>query len=63
LLDSLLLKKGLPKETQAKNYDLNVHNKMTESEILTYFYEDMWHIKNKILELLVEENIKENSNE
>jgi len=26
---------------------------MTEDEILTFFYEDLWNIKNKVLSLLI----------
>ena len=36
-----------------KNYDANKDLYLSESQILTYFYEDMWNIKNKLLTLLI----------
>lgn len=51
LLDELLIKEKITKETETKNYDLN--SDMNEEEMLLFFYEDLWNIKNKVLSLLI----------
>lgn len=56
LLNALLAQKELNNNTTVKNYDINVGSKFNEDETLTFFYEDLWSLKNKILLLMAEEN-------
>lgn len=51
LLNQLIMDKEIINISKIKNYDINNNNNMTEDEILTFFYEDLWNIKNKILAL------------
>lgn len=56
LLDELLIKNNISNNTQVKNYDLNKGLTMSERDMLTFFYEDLWNLKNKILALLILDN-------
>lgn len=56
LLNALLAQKELNNNTTVKNYDINDGSKFNEDETLTFFYEDLWSLKNKILLLMAEEN-------
>lgn len=63
LLDELMFKSNLPKFGQVKNFDISSNDGMSENDILAFFYEDLWIIKNKILALLIEKDRLENKNE
>ena len=56
LLNALLAQKELNNNSTVKNYDINAGSKFNEDETLTFFYEDLWSLKNKILLLMAEEN-------
>lgn len=56
LLDELLTKMNLPKTTHSKNYDKFKDSNKSEEEMLLFFYEDLWNIKDKVLMLLISEN-------
>ena len=56
LLNALLAQNELNNNTTVKNYDINDGSKFNEDETLTFFYEDLWSLKNKILLLMAEEN-------
>ena len=56
LLNSLLAQKKLQNDVTIKNYDINKGESLSESEMLAFFYEDLWSLKNKILLLLAEES-------
>lgn len=56
LLNSLLAQKNLQNDVTIKNYDINKGESLSESEMLAFFYEDLWSLKNKILLLLAEES-------
>ena len=56
LLNALLAQKELNNNTTVKNYNINAGSKFNEDETLTFFYEDLWSLKNKILLLMAEEN-------
>lgn len=56
LLNALLAQKELNNNTTVKNYDINAGSQFNEDETLTFFYEDLWSLKNKILLLMAEEN-------
>lgn len=38
--------------TQVKNYDIIKDSDLTESEILTFFYEDIYNIQQELISLL-----------
>ncbi|MBR6690939.1 MAG: hypothetical protein IKL65_06360 [Bacilli bacterium] len=52
LLDELLIKENIRMKMQSKNYDKIENMDMTEDDILLFFYEDVWNIKNKVLAIL-----------
>ena len=52
LLNVLIAKKNLQDATKVKNYDVNIGSNLSESDMLAFFYEDIWNLKNKILMLL-----------
>ena len=56
VLDELLNKVNLSKATSSKNYDKFKNSNMSEEEILLFFYEDLWNIKDKVLTLLISKN-------
>ena len=56
LISVLLSKKNLQDLTKIKNYDVNMGSNLSESDMLAFFYEDIWNLKNKILMLLVLES-------
>lgn len=56
LLDEILSNKKIPKNSEVKNYDVNKGVSMSEKDILAFFYEDLWNIKNKILSLMILDN-------
>jgi hypothetical protein len=49
ILTVMLKELGYEDNTTVKNYDKNKDNDLDENEILTFFYEDLWTIKNKLL--------------
>lgn len=59
IINILLRMENLQNELQVKNYDSSSDSEFKESDMLTFFYEDLWNIKNKLLMLLV---FKSNSN-
>lgn len=52
LLDELLAREDIKMKIQSKNYDKLENIDMTEEDVLLFFYEDLWNIKNKVLTLL-----------
>lgn len=56
LLNFLIAKKNLQDATKVKNYDVNIGSNLSESDMLAFFYEDIWNLKNKILMLLAIDN-------
>lgn len=49
ILTVMLKELGYEDSTTVKNYDKNKDNDLDENETLTFFYEDLWTIKNKLL--------------
>ena len=49
VLNAMLENYDLSNIKEIKNYDKYKDDKLTESEIFTFFYEDLWKIKNKLL--------------
>ena len=59
LIDQLSLQNKINNNSiSVKNYDSSIQATQTEDEILTFFYDDVWKIKSKILSILIKnENI------
>ena len=54
LIDQLALQNNVSvKPTSVKNYDSSTQAIQTEDETLTFFYDDVWKIKSKILSILI----------
>ena len=53
LLNAVLVQNNIQNNASVKNYDTNIHDKFNEDEMLVFFYEDLWLLKNKLLLLLV----------
>jgi len=53
LISEILKMNQIYNNTQIKNYDTNKNNNLTEDEMFTFFYEDLWNIKNRLLALLI----------
>lgn len=53
ILTGLLAGERLTPLADIKNYDTNSDSSLTEDEIFTFFYEDLWNIKNRLLALLI----------
>ena len=49
ILTVMLKELGNEENITVKNYDKNKDNFLDENEMLTFFYEDLWTIKNKLL--------------
>lgn len=49
ILTVMLKELGNEENITVKNYDKNKDNVLDENEMLTFFYEDLWTIKNKLL--------------
>ena len=60
-LDQLINQLGIQNNVSfqlpgVKNYDSNNQVFQTEDEMLLFFYDDIWKIKSKILELLINQD-------
>lgn len=53
LIGEILKIEQIENDTQIKNYDPNENSDLTEDEVFTFFYEDLWNIKNRLLALLI----------
>ena len=53
IINTLLKMEQIENDLKIKNYNSASDSKMTEGEMLTFLYEDMWNIKNKLLTLLI----------
>ena len=53
LANQMLNNKELQEYSSVKNYSPKEHGKLTEEEMLTFIFEDVWTIKNKILAINV----------
>ena len=63
LLDQLMLNVKDDLTGEVKNYNSIDNLNLTEDDIMLFFYEDLWNIKNKILTLIVANENKEKKNE
>jgi hypothetical protein len=63
LINTMEKNKGVPSNLKIKNYDQNNDSNMTEDEILSFFYEDIFNIENELLTMMSINNIGGNVNE
>ena len=55
IITQLTVKKGISSDIKnSKNYDSINQTNLNEDDMLLFFYEDIWNIKNKVLSILVE---------
>ena len=59
LISEILKIQQIENDVQIKNYDTNKNSDLTEDEVFTFFYEDLWNIKNRLLALLILNSSKE----
>ena len=53
LIGELLKMDQIQNDMKIKNYDAMKDYELTEDEVFTFFYEDLWNIKNRLLTLLI----------
>lgn len=59
LIGEVLKMEQIENDMRIKNYDAMSDYNLTEDEIFTFFYEDLWNIKNRLLALLILKSSKE----
>ena len=57
LINTIEKNSGIPADLKIKNYDQNKDLNMTEDEILTFFYEDIFNIEKELIALMSVSNI------
>ena len=53
LITELLRVEQIENDLEIKNYNALDDANMTEDEIFTFFYEDLWNVKNRLLTFLI----------
>lgn len=53
LINILLKYDQIESDLSIKNYNSSLDSKLTEDEMFTFFYADLWNIKNKLLSLII----------
>ena len=53
LITELLRVEQIENDLSIKNYNALDDSNMTEDEIFTFFYEDLWNVKNRLLTFLI----------
>lgn len=53
LISEVLKMDQIQNDMKIKNYNAMNDHALTEDEIFTFFYEDLWNIKNRLLTLLI----------
>ena len=53
LIGELLKMDQIENDMKIKNYNAMEDHELNEDEIFTFFYEDLWNIKNRLLTLLI----------
>ncbi len=59
LIGEVLKMEQIENDMKIKNYDAMSDYNLTEDEIFTFFYEDLWNIKNRLLALLILKSSKD----
>ena len=60
LIGELLKMEQIESDLTIKNYDVLDNAMMNESQAFTFFYEDLWNIKNRLLSFLILKSNKNN---
>ena len=58
LLNTIMDQQGIQNDISVKNYNKDLGTKLSEDKTLTFFYEDLWNLKNKILLIISLNNNK-----
>ena len=53
LIGEVLKMDQIQNDMKIKNYNAMEDYELTEDEVFTFFYEDLWNIKNRLLTLLI----------
>lgn len=53
IVSELLRIEKIENELKIKNYNSTTDSKLTESEMFTFLYEDLWNVKNRLLTFLI----------
>ena len=53
LITELLREEQIENDLDIKNYNALDDANLTEDEIFTFFYEDLWNVKNRLLTFLI----------
>ena len=53
IVSELLKIEQLQNDLKIKNYNSLYDSKLTESQMFTFLYEDLWNVKNRLLTLLI----------
>lgn len=61
IIDELLRIEKIENNLKIKNYNTLDDVSKTEDEIFTFFYEDLWNIKNRLLAFLILKANKDNN--
>ena len=59
LIGELLKMEQIENDMKIKNYDAMKDHTLTEDEVFTFFYEDLWNIKNRLLALMILKSSKD----
>ncbi len=62
IVSELLKIEQIPNDLTIKNYNSTSDSKLTEGEMYTFLYEDLWNIKNRLLTFLILKSSKGNQN-
>lgn len=60
LIKNIENKYNIPSILNVKNYDTNKNNELTETEMLSFIYEDIYSIQRELITVLSAINIKNN---
>ena len=62
IVSELLKIEQIPSDLTIKNYNSSSDSKLTEGEMYTFLYEDLWNLKNRLLTFLILKSSKGNQN-
>ena len=60
IIGELLRMEQIENDLKIKNYNALDNALMTEDEVFTFLYEDLWNIKNRLLSFLILKSSKDN---
>lgn len=59
IISTLLKVEGIENNAEIKNYNSSTDATLTEGEMFTFLYEDLWNIKNRLLSFLILKSSKD----